>query len=70
MLSPYMSPVERVWFYTLRVLCGLILLFLVLPVLVIVPLSFNSGSFWSTHCKAFRCSGTTTSSPPPSGCGH
>ena len=45
MLSPYMSPVERVWFYSLRILCGLILLFLVLPVLVIVPLSFNSGSF-------------------------
>ena len=45
MLSPYMSPVERVWFYTLRILCGLVLLFLILPVLVIVPLSFNSGSF-------------------------
>jgi putative spermidine/putrescine transport system permease protein len=45
MLSPYSSPVERVWHYTLRTLCGLILLFLVLPVLVIVPLSFNSGSF-------------------------
>jgi len=40
-----MSPVERVWFYSLRILCGLILLFLILPVLVIVPLSFNSGSF-------------------------
>ncbi|WP_246883625.1 hypothetical protein, partial [Pseudomonas protegens] len=24
MLSPYMSPVERVWFYSLRILCGLI----------------------------------------------
>ncbi len=45
MLSPYMSPVERVWFYSLRILCGLILLFLVLPVLVIIPLSFNAGSF-------------------------
>src|SRR5476649_1505898 len=45
MLSPYMSPVERVWFYSLRILCGLILLFLILPVLVIIPLSFNSGSF-------------------------
>ena len=50
MLSPYMSPVERVWFYSLRILCGLILLFLILPVLVIVPLSFNSGSSVSyTH---------------------
>ena len=43
--SPYMSPIERVWFYSLRILCGLILLFLILPVLVIIPLSFNSASF-------------------------
>lgn len=45
MLSPYMSPIERAWFWTHRSLCGLILLFLILPVLVIVPLSFNSGTF-------------------------
>ena len=45
MLSPYMSPVERAWHYGLRLLCGLVLLFLVLPILVIVPLSFNSGTF-------------------------
>ena len=45
MLSPYMSPIERLWYYGLRILCGLVLLFLVLPVLVIVPLSFNSGTF-------------------------
>ena len=31
MLSPYMSPIERIWFYSLRILCGLILLFLILP---------------------------------------
>src|SRR3989344_8494687 len=45
MQSPYMSPIERVWYYALRTLCALVLLFLILPVLVIVPLSFNSGSF-------------------------
>ena len=45
MLSPYMSPVERAWYYGLRLLCALVLLFLVLPILVIVPLSFNSGTF-------------------------
>jgi putative spermidine/putrescine transport system permease protein len=41
----YRSPIERLWFYASRVFCGLVLLFLILPVLVIVPLSFNSGSF-------------------------
>ncbi|EPN86113.1 polyamine ABC transporter permease, partial [Pseudomonas syringae pv. actinidiae ICMP 19101] len=45
MLNSYTSPIERIWYYALRILCALILLFLVLPVLVIVPLSFNSGSF-------------------------
>jgi len=45
MLAPYLSPIERIWHYSLRSLCGLVLLFLVLPVLVIIPLSFNSGSF-------------------------
>jgi putative spermidine/putrescine transport system permease protein len=45
MLSPYMSPIERAWYYGLRIISALVLLFLVLPILVIVPLSFNSGTF-------------------------
>lgn len=44
-MTPYMSPIERIWYWAHRSLCGLILLFLILPVLVIVPLSFNSGTF-------------------------
>lgn len=68
MLSPYMSPIERVWFYSLRILCGLILLFLILPVLVIIPLSFNSGVFWCIRCRDFRCSGITTSLLRRNGC--
>jgi putative spermidine/putrescine transport system permease protein len=45
MLATYASPLERVWYYGLRILCALVLLFLMLPVLVIAPLSFNSDSF-------------------------
>jgi len=41
---PYLSLAERVWHYVLRALCALILVFLLLPVLVIIPLSFNHGS--------------------------
>ncbi len=41
---PYLSLVERTWHYALRLLCALILLFLLLPILVIIPLSFNQGS--------------------------
>ena len=45
MLQSYASPVERIWYYLFRILCGLILLFLIVPILVIMPLSFNSDSF-------------------------
>ena len=45
MLQPYASLIDRSWYWSHRVLCGLILLFLMLPVLVIIPLSFNSGAF-------------------------
>ncbi|GGY22366.1 ABC transporter permease [Paludibacterium paludis] len=45
MLTPTMTLPERIWYFALRLLCGLTLLFLILPVLVIIPLSFNEGSF-------------------------
>ena len=45
--QPYTTTSQKVGYYSLRVLCGLILLFLVLPILVIVPLSFSSDSFLS-----------------------
>ena len=47
MFAPHTSLVERVWYFTLRSLAVLTLLYLVLPVLVIVPLSFSSSTFLS-----------------------
>jgi putative spermidine/putrescine transport system permease protein len=41
----YATFAERLWHYGFRILCVLVLLFLMLPVLVIIPLSFNEGSF-------------------------
>ncbi|MEM1314684.1 MAG: ABC transporter permease [Pseudomonadota bacterium] len=46
-LQPYASPVQRTWHYTFRVLVGLILFFLVFPILVIIPLSFNALPFFT-----------------------
>jgi putative spermidine/putrescine transport system permease protein len=40
-----MSVVERVWFVVFRVVVFLTLLYLILPVLAIVPLSFSSSTF-------------------------
>ncbi len=45
MLAAYASPLERIWYYALRVLCAMILVFLVVPILAIMPLSFNANSF-------------------------
>ncbi len=46
-LPPYASPLERLWHYAFRLLCGLIFLFLILPLLIIVPLSFNAQPFFT-----------------------
>src|SRR6516164_4580806 len=45
MFAPHVSLTERVWFFVLRGLAVLTLLYLILPVLAIVPLSFSSSTF-------------------------
>jgi putative spermidine/putrescine transport system permease protein len=46
-LSPYASPAERAWYYTHRVFCAAVLLFLIAPIFVIMPLSFNAEPYFS-----------------------
>lgn len=50
---PYLSLTERTWHYALRILCALILVFLLLPILVIVPLSFNQSSMLLYPIQSF-----------------
>ena len=45
LFAPHMSLAERAWYFALRGLCVLVLLYLILPVLAIVPLSFSSSTF-------------------------
>jgi len=40
-------PLERIWYYTFRFICALILLFLILPILIILPLSFNAEPYFT-----------------------
>lgn len=42
---PYTSLAERVWYFALRGICVAVLMYLVLPIFAIVPLSFSSSSF-------------------------
>ena len=46
-ISPYASSTERVWYYTHRIFCAAVLFFLIAPILVITPLSFNSEPYFS-----------------------
>jgi hypothetical protein len=46
-LPPYASTGQRVWHYTFRVICGLLFFFLIFPIIVIIPLSFNAEDFFT-----------------------
>lgn len=52
-LQPYASPIERIWFWVFRIFCGLILVFLMIPVLVIIPLSFSDSTFLTYPIQGF-----------------
>jgi putative spermidine/putrescine transport system permease protein len=46
-LPPYASTGQIAWHYGFRVICALVFLFLILPILIIVPLSFNATDFFT-----------------------
>ena len=46
-LQPYLSPGQVLWHYTFRVICGIIFTFLITPILVVMPLSFNAQDFFT-----------------------
>lgn len=45
--QPYDTPLERLWRYVFLTLCGGVLFFLIAPVLVVIPLSFNKDPYFS-----------------------
>jgi len=46
-LQPYASPLEKIWYYALRIFCILVLIGLVVPVMAIIPISFTSDTMLS-----------------------
>ena len=46
-LPPYTTAGGYIWHYTYLTICGLIFLFLIFPILIIVPLSFNAIPYFS-----------------------
>jgi putative spermidine/putrescine transport system permease protein len=46
-IAPYAMPAERAWYYAHRVIVAAVLLFLIAPILVVIPLSFNSEPYFT-----------------------
>ncbi len=46
-LPSYASRAERIWHYTYLVICVLIFLFLIAPILIVIPLSFNAEPYFT-----------------------
>lgn len=52
-LPVYASPGQRIWYYTLRLLCAAIFIYLIAPIVVIIPLSFNSEPYFTYPLAGF-----------------
>jgi putative spermidine/putrescine transport system permease protein len=50
----YATTAERAWYYGFRVLCGVIFFFLIAPILIIIPLSFNAQDFFTFTPEMLR----------------
>ncbi|MBY6135504.1 ABC transporter permease [Nocardioides marinus] len=53
-LPPYATTGQRIWYYSFRVICGLIFFFLIAPIVVIIPLSFNAQDFFTFTPEMLR----------------
>jgi len=46
-LPAHASTVERVWHYVYLCICFAIFVFLIVPIIIIVPLSFNAEPYFT-----------------------
>lgn len=46
-LPTYASTTEKIWHYTYLVICGAIFFFLIAPIVVVIPLSFNAEPYFT-----------------------
>ena len=53
-LAPYLTPRQVLWHYAFRVICGAIFLFLITPIIVVMPLSFNAEDFFTFTPEMLR----------------
>ena len=53
-LPPYATLGQRIWYYGFRFICGLIFFFLIAPIVVVMPLSFNAQDFFTFTPEMLR----------------
>ena len=53
-LPPYLTPGQVLWHFSFRVICGAIFVFLITPILVVMPLSFNAENFFTFTPEMLR----------------
>lgn len=53
-IAPYLTPGQVLWHFTFRVICGAIFVFLITPILVVMPLSFNAEDFFTFTPEMLR----------------
>ncbi len=46
-LPVYADPLERLWYYTYHALCTAIFIFLIAPIIIVIPLSFNAEPYFT-----------------------
>jgi putative spermidine/putrescine transport system permease protein len=53
-IAPYLTPGQVLWHFSFRVICGAVLVFLITPILVVMPLSFNAENFFTFTPEMLR----------------
>tara|TARA_B110000977_G_scaffold165584_1_gene212867 strand:- start:376 stop:1554 length:1179 start_codon:yes stop_codon:yes gene_type:complete len=50
----YLTPDQVLWHFTFRTLCGAIFFFLIAPIIIVMPLSFNAENFFTFTPEMLR----------------
>lgn len=53
-LPKHASPLEKIWYYVYLVICAVIFVFLIAPILIVMPLSFNAEPYFTFTEKMMR----------------
>ncbi len=53
-VAPYLTPGQVLWHFTFRTICGAIFFFLIAPIIIVMPLSFNAENFFTFTPEMLR----------------